>query len=135
VKKELLLLLKANPATAGRPDDFLDTLAEDIQAAIIRAIIPAPYEDHVWELEQHVADVYNDHFGVQLSNLLTTVDFHEKLQLSPSDRKRLVLAMIQTLLIEQDYFRQGLYSESGEQAATLKRRLTDYALPMSTTIN
>ena len=86
MKKELLLLLKANPATAGRPDDFLDTLAEDIQAAIIRAIIPAPYED-------------------------------------------------QTLLIEQDYFRQGLYSESGEQAATLKRRLTDYALPMSTTIN
>ena len=135
MKEKLLQLLNSNPATAGRPSDFLEALAEDIQAVIIRAIVPAPYEDHVAELEHHVTDVYNDHFGVQLSNLLTTVDFHDKLKLSPSARRHIVLAMIQTLLIEQDYVRQQLYSETEEHANMMKQRLTDYTIPVSATIN
>ena len=82
MKENLLQLLNSNPATAGRPSDFLEALAEDIQAVIIRAIVPAPYEDHVAELEHHVTDVH------------------------------IVLAMIQTLLNQQDYVRQQFYSET-----------------------
>lgn len=146
--KELLLRLLNNyPATAGRPEEFLDTLADDIQALIIRAIAPGDPNDATEWLEHNTLDVYNDHFGVKLYNLFTTENFNDKVNFGPPERRRIVMAMIQTMLIEQDtVLSSGEYTEasdsdiaawaeSGEQAATLKRRLDDNVLVLSPTVH
>lgn len=115
MKEALLKLLQSNPATAGRPDDFLDTLADDLQAVIIRAVSPAATSDAtVSELEHQVDDIFNDHFGVRLCNLYSIEPFHGKKRLYFSARKRVVKSMIQAMLVEQaDLFdRDPLLNES-----------------------
>lgn len=136
MKEKLLKLLQCDPATAGRPDDFLDTLAEDIQAVIIRAVVPAPREEAEAELEYRVTSVLNDVFGTSLYNLFTTQRFDGKKVLGPAGRKTIVAAMLQTMLLENDRADEWMsYSESGEHAATLKRRLSDTVVEFSPTIH
>jgi len=133
LREKLLLLLNNSPATAGRPDDFLETLADDIQAVIIRAIHPANTDDAVSALEAEMEEVYGSDFGVRLFNLYTTENFPGKKApiLAFSARKRLVRAMIQTLLVEQciDYDCDAddipaLFSGASD-GNTIKRRLTE----------
>lgn len=135
MREELLKLLQSNPATAGRPDDFLDTLAEDIQALIIRAIVPGNPNDAAEELEHRVADVYNDHFGVKLSNLFTVEPFNGKRKLYYSSRARVVRAMIQAMLLEQDenFDRDASIYET--PADVLRQRLEELAVPEKHLIN
>lgn len=124
MKEELLKLLQANPATAGRSDDFLDALAEDIQALIIRALVPGNTDDVAAVLEQRVIDVYNDHFGVKLSNLFMLEPFDGKRKLYYSGRMRVVKAMIQAMLLEQDenFDREPQPETTGDM---LRRRLEE----------
>lgn len=122
MKDKLLLLLKENPATAGRPDAFLETLADDIQAVIIRALeLEAPV-GIVVDLEHQVQDVFNDHFGVKLSNLYTIEPFAGKKKLYYSARRRVILSMIRSMLLEQADQYDRLDSEQAGE--TLKHRLT-----------
>jgi hypothetical protein len=132
VKEKLLQLLENEPALAGRPADFIDTLAEDIQAVIIRAISTDAPLDITDELEAHALDIFNDHFGVKLSNLVTIEPFHGKKKLYYTARKRVTLAMIQAMLVEQnDQYDRNDSEQAGE---TLKHRLNDLALK-PTTVN
>ena len=101
MKEKLLRLLENDPATAGRPDDFLDTLAEDILALIIRALAPGATEDAVTELEDAVEKVYHSNFGLRLFNLYTTEDFPGKKLVYFAARERMVKSLIQVMLIEQ----------------------------------
>jgi hypothetical protein len=131
MKKKLLHILNNDPATAGRPDDFLDTLAEDIQAVIILAISPGNFDDPTEELERAVEDVYHSDFGITLFNMLTVVDFPGKRVVPFSARKRIVKATIQTLLVEQcidfacDVTDAPKVLETVTDGATLKRRLLE----------
>ena len=131
MREKLLQLLNNSPALAGRPDDFLETLADDIQAVIIRAIHPANTDDAVAALEEQVEEVYGSDFGVHLFNLYSVEKFPGKSELAFSARKRLVRAMIQTLLVEQciDYDCDAddipaLFSGASD-GNTIKRRLTE----------
>ena len=131
MREKLLQLLNNSPALAGRPDDFLETLADDIQAVIIRAIHPANTDDAVAALEEQVEEVYGSDFGVHLFNLYSVEKFPGKSELVFSARKRLVRAMIQTLLVEQciDYDCDAddipaLFSGASD-GNTIKRRLTE----------
>lgn len=47
MKNKLLQLLRTNPATAGRDEEFYDNLTDDIQAVIIRALLPKEVLDDV----------------------------------------------------------------------------------------
>ena len=131
MKEKLLLLLNSHPATAGRPPEFLDTLADDIQAVIIRAIHPANTDDAVAALEEQVDEVYGSDFGVHLFNLYSVEKFPGKSELVFSARKRLVRAMIQTILVEQcidydcDVEDMPALLSNVTDGNTLKRRLTE----------
>jgi len=127
VKEKILQLLRDYPATAGRPDDFLDTLAEDLMAVVIRAIAPGDPNDPVVAMEHAVDDVYSDHFGVLLSNLYTIEPFHGKRHVVFSARARVVKAMIQAMLLEQESIDESDNADFGtaEHGATIKRRLTE----------
>ncbi len=122
MKEQLLRLLENNPATAGLPSDFLETLADDIQAVIIRALeLEAPV-GIVVDLEHQVKDIFNDHFGCKLCNLVSIEPFRGKKKLYYSARKRVTLAMIQAMLLEQAEQYDRLDSEQAGE--TLKHRLT-----------
>ena len=130
VKEQLLRLLENNPATAGRPSDFLDTLAEDIQALIIKAIVPpgpaalsAADEDRAHQIN----DIFSDHFGVKLSNLFTMEPFHGKRKLYYSARAKVVIAMIQAMLAEQD--KQYDRNDSEQAGETIRQRLAEMRVP------
>ncbi len=134
MKDKLLQLFADVPALAGQPSDFLETLADDIQAIIIRAIsIEQPSESDITaELEHQVQDIFNDHFGVKLCNLVSIEPFHGKKKLFYSARKRVTLAMIQAMLLEQnDQYDRNDSEQAGE---TIKHRLNDLALK-PTTVN
>jgi hypothetical protein len=140
VKEKLLRLLENDPATAGRPSDFLDTLAEDIQAVIIRAIAPGQTEDEVAALEAAVEEVYHSDFGISLFNLYSIAEFPGKKSLYFSTRKALVRAAIQTILVEQsllpdrrEVFGMTSYSDvPPTDGPTLKRRLKEMAVKVPT---
>ncbi len=129
MKEKLLQLLKSHPATAGRPDDFLDSLADDLQAEIIRALNPGADEED--GLRDAVAHVYHSDFGVHLFNLYTTEDFPGKKALPFSVRKRITRAIIETLLVEQcidydcDVEDMPALLSNATDGNTLKRRLTE----------
>jgi hypothetical protein len=131
VKEQLLQLMKDNPATAGRPDDFLDTLAEDILAVIVRAIALGDPSDPLVEIEHRVEDVWVSQFGVSLFNLFGMELFPGKKELPFSARKRVVEAMIQAMLLEQDEVPSGIeadafqYSEA--RSELMKCRLAELA--------
>ena len=132
MKDALLKLLKSRPETAGRCDEFLDTLADDVQAVIIRALVPGDPNDPLVELEHQVEDIYADHFGVRLSNLFTVEPFNGKKKLYYSARARVVKAMIQAMLLEQaDQYDRNDSEQAGEQ---LKARLAELQ-PTSTLLN
>ncbi len=138
MKEKLLRLLENDPATAGRPSDFLDTLAEDILAVIIRAIAPGITADAVAELEAAVEEVYHSDFGVHLFNLYTTEDFPGKKKVYFSGRKKLVQSLIQTMLIEQRTYpdRNEVFptpTDVPTDGPTLKRRLRKVNQNMGTT--
>ncbi len=71
MKENLLTLLKCHPLTKGCTPSFLDDLAENIMASIIRAVVSENVE-FIDDLKHRTDDIYNDHFGVKLSNLFTT---------------------------------------------------------------
>lgn len=135
MKDALLRILQTHPATAGRPDDFLDTLAEDIQALIIRATVPGNPDDAAEELEHKVTDVYNDQFGATLFNLFSTQPFLGKRKLYFSSRARVVRAMIQTMLLEQDEHFDRTADAYETPAAVLRQRLEELAVPEKQFIN
>jgi hypothetical protein len=134
MKEKLLRLLENDPATAGRPSDFLDTLAEDIQAVIIRAIAPGQTEDEVAALEAAVEEVYHSDFGISFFNLYGIADFPGKKNISFAARKQLVRAALQTILLEQAASPVGVpflteYSDvPPTDGPTLKRRLKEMAV-------
>ena len=138
MKEKLLRLLENDPATAGRPSDFLDTLAEDILALIIRALSPGTTVDAVAALEAAVEEVYHSDFGVHLFNLYSTEDFPGKKRVYFSGKKKLVKTLIQTLLIEQKTYpdRDEAFPTPHEvptSGPTLKRRLRQVNKNMGTT--
>lgn len=108
MKQALLKLFASTPALQGRPLDFLDDLAEDVQAVIIRAlglVIPGA-SDAAAALANDVEDVWVSQFGISLSNLFTFSPHGD--QLTPSRRKQVVQAMIQTMLLEQEQQRAAM---------------------------
>lgn len=133
MKEKLLQLLKSFPALAGRPDDFLDTLADDIQADIIRAMTGEREEDA--GLNDAVEAVWHSDFGITLFNLYTTQDFPGKQPKEFSARKRIVKSAIETLLVEQcidfecepEHVPQVLSNVT--DGNTLKRRLRELNTP------
>lgn len=127
MKEKLLQLLKDYPAMACLPEDFLDTLADDLQAVIIRAMSSGDVNDQVLEMEHAVNDVYLDHFGVLLSNLYSIEPFQGKRHVVFSARIRVVKAMIQAMLLEQETIDEADDADFGtaEHGATMKRRLTE----------
>ena len=141
MKEKLLQLLQNSPAYAGRPSDFLDTLADDIQAVMIRAIHPANTDDAVAALEEAVEEVYHSDFGVHLFNLYSVEKFPGKTELVFSARKRLVRALIQTLLVEQciDYDCDAdeipALLSSVTDGNTLKHRLIELNTEPGKTVN
>lgn len=127
MKERLLQLLKICPATAGRPDDFLDTLADDLQAVVIRAIVPGDPNDPVVAIEQTVEDIYLDHFGVMLSNLYMVEPFAGKRHVLFNARMHVVKAMIQAMLLAQNEIDESFDADFGssEHGETIKRRLQE----------
>ena len=132
MKENLLTLLMCHPLTKGCSRSFLDDLADDLLAVIVRTVVPENI-DSVTELEHRVSDVYNDHFGVKLSNLFTTEYFKGRIPLVFSDRQRVVKAMIQTMLIEESAVTAFNELADEGRGELLKRRLQE--LNCTTTIN
>jgi hypothetical protein len=93
LKDGLLKLFANNPTLASKDAEFLDTLAEDVQAVIIRALGLAPTNDD--QLEHDVDDMYVSQLGVQLCNLL----FYQR-GITGSEQKSIAKAMLQTLALE-----------------------------------
>jgi hypothetical protein len=128
MKENLLQLLRTHPATAGRPSDFLDSLADDLQAEIIRAIAPDAGDN---TLQNDVEDVYVSNFGIELFNLYSTHSFPGKKHLVFSQRKRVVKAAIEALLISQCIDFEGEVSDvttalsTTTDGPTLRRRLIE----------
>ena len=124
MKENLITLLMCHPLTKGCSRSFLDDLADDLLAVIVRTVVPENV-DSVIELEHRVNDVYTDHFGVKLSNLFTTEYYSGKNALSFEDRQRVVRAMIQTMLVEESAV--ATFNELADEgrAELLKRRLQE----------
>ncbi len=137
MKEKLLQLLKSHPAAAGRSDDFLDTLADDLQADIIRALSGEREDDA--GLNEAVEQVYHSDFGIAFFNLYTTKHFPGKQPKEFSARKRIVKSAIETLLVEQcidfecepEHIQQVLTNVT--DGPTLKRRLMELSTPPSKT--
>ncbi len=112
MRENMLTLLACNPLTKGCTQAFRENVVNDLLSVITSA-------------EERVDDVYNDHFGVQLSNLFTSGHYIDKAPLSFSERMRVVRAMIQTMLIEEAAI--IVFNElNGEgRGEILKRRLTE----------
>lgn len=132
MKENLMTLLMCHPLTKGCSHSFLDDLADDLSAVIVRTVVPENI-DSIIELEHRVSDVYNDHFGVKLSNLFTTEYYSGKSALSFKDGGRVVKAMIQTMLIEESAVAAFHELENEDRGELLKRRLQE--LNCTTTIN
>jgi hypothetical protein len=115
VKEKLLDMLRDIPASAVLSEEFLDDLAEDIMALIIRAITPFA-NDCVEDVEHQVVSIYNSSFGVQLHNMFWTHPPGEAEGLPTEEFERISKAMIQTMLLELP----------GE---TIKRRLQELKEP------
>ena len=124
MKENLRTLLMCHPLTKGCSRSFLDDLADDLLAVIVRTVVPENV-DSVIELEHRVNDVYTDHFGVKLSNLFTTEYYSGKNILSFKDRQRVVKAMIQTMLVEESAITAFVVLEDEGRAELLKRRLQE----------
>jgi len=124
MKENLITLLMCHPLTKGCSRSFLDDLADDLLAVIVRTVVPENV-DSVIELEHRVNDVYTDHFGVKLSNLFTTEYYSGKNALSFKDRQRVVKAMIQTMLVEESAVAAFVALEDEGRAKLLKRRLQE----------
>jgi hypothetical protein len=129
MKEKLLMLLTDHPLTEGCTPEFLENLADDILTVIIRAaVVEKTYQIPCAEtLNERVDDVYNDHFGVKLSNLFTTEYYSGKNALSFEDRQRVVKAMIETMVMEECAivtFNDFNPYDDG-RAELLKRRLTE----------
>lgn len=139
MKEQLLQLLKSNPATAGRPDEFLDSLADDLQAEIIRALSPGTDEED--GLRDAVEHVYQSDFGIRLFNLYSTSDFPGKRPVLFSQRKRIIKALIETLLVEQCIDFECEESElpvvlaAATDGPTLRRRLIELSNPPTKDVN
>lgn len=108
VQQRIVTLLKSFPANVDKPcAELLEELADDIQAEVIKTLgisgLLAATEagESFSELEHAVEDIYNDHFGVQLCNLITTVPFQHKRGLPFVQRNAVVKAMLRTMLAEQ----------------------------------
>jgi hypothetical protein len=121
-----------HPLTKGCSRSFLEDLADDLSAVIVRTVVPENI-DSVTELEHRVSDVYNDHFGVKLSNLFTTEYYSGKSAISFEDRQRVIKAMIQTMLIEESAVAVFHELENEDRGELLKRRLQE--LSCTATIN
>ncbi len=126
MKENLITLLMCHPLTKGCSRSFLDDLADDLLAVIVRTVVPENV-DSVIELEHRVSDVYTDHFGVKLSNLFTTEYYSGKNILSFKDRQRVVKAMIQTMVTEEAAIVtfNEFNPDGGGRAELLKRRLQE----------
>ena len=141
MKEKLLQLLKNNPATAGRPDEFLETLVDDIQAAIIRAISPGNTDDAVEALQQEVDELYGSPFGIKLFNMYAIEEFPGKKQVTFAARKRIIRAALETLLVEQCIDYTGdlddvmTLTASSPDGPTLKRRLLELSTAPKGMIN
>ena len=96
-------------------------MADDLLSVIIRATVPTSAE----KLDERVNDVYNDHFGVQLSNLFTSGHYLDKVPLAFSERMRVVRAMIQTMLVEESAITAFNELDGEGRGEILKRRLTE----------
>ena len=122
MRENLLTLLACHPLTKGCTQAFRENVADDLLSVIIRATIPTSAE----KLDERVDDVYNDHFGVQLSNLFTSGHYLDKVTLAFSERMRVVRAMIQTMLVEESAITAFNELDDGEgRGEILKRRLTE----------
>lgn len=132
MKEKLLRILKTEPSLANQSEGFLDDLADDIQSVIIRAVAPADGDPQIQELDLKVEDVYVSQFGVLLSNLYSIEPFPHKKNFYFSARMRVVKAMIQTMLLEQDN-----YPEDMERTGlNLKSRLAELnAGPAKVSVN
>jgi len=126
MKENLRTMLMCHPLTKGCSRSFLDDLADDLLAVIVRTVVPENV-DAVTELEHRVNDVYNDHFGVRLSNLFTLEYYSGKKALSFEDSQRVVKAMIETMVTEEAAIVtfNEFNPDGGERAELLKRRLTE----------
>lgn len=106
MKDKLLAALKSEPVLRRMSTGFLDDLAEDLQAVVIRSLKPADGDSQITDLENRVTDVWVDQFGVTLFNAYGNSLFPGKVDLPFSARRRVVMGMIQTMLLEQDNFQQ-----------------------------
>jgi hypothetical protein len=141
MKEKFQQLLKTYPSTAKMTDEFIDNLAEDICALILRALSPASTDDALAALEHETDEVWQSNFGVEVFNLYTIKNFPGKKDLPFSVRKRVVRAMFQALLVEQcvDYdcaleVAPDLLDRVHD-GPTLKRRLIELNQDPSNTIN
>ena len=119
--ENLLSLLAWHPLTKGCTQAFRENVADDLLSVIIRATVPTSAE----KLDERVNDVYNDHFGVQLSNLFTSGHYLNKAPLAFSERMRVVRAMIQTMLVEESAITAFNELDGEGRGEILKRRLTE----------
>lgn len=99
MKQQLLNLFASTPAISAKGDAFMDDLAEDVQAVIIRAL-GLGTDPQLTEIENSVDDLFVSQFGVQLSNLLFS-DY----RIEGAAQKSITRAMLQTFLLEHG---QGL---------------------------
>jgi hypothetical protein len=107
VKQQLLRIFLHTPAIAVKGAAFMEDLAEDVQAVIIRALqLPRAQDPQLTQLEHDVHDLFVNPFGVQLSNLL-----FQYYGLTHSDNATITKAMLQTFQLEHG------------QGANLKARL------------
>ena len=126
MRDNLLTLLKCHPLTKGCTPGFLDDLAENIMAVVIRATVSEGVDgvEFIDDLKHRTNDIYNDHFGVKLSNLFTTEYCPP---LSFDERSRVVKAMIETMLMEElAIVTFNEFNPDGDgRAELLKRRLQE----------
>lgn len=101
MREKLLQLLKTQPEIAKYPSEAVDTLADDLQASIIRFLYPSNFDEPDADLEQAVDEVWLSDFGVHFFNMYSLEDFPGKKALVFSARKRVVKAAIEALLVEQ----------------------------------
>jgi hypothetical protein len=110
VKQQLLRIFLHTPAIAAKGAAFMEDLAEDVQAVIIRALQLKTQDPQLAQLEHDVHDLYVHQFGVQLSNLL-----FQHYDLTGSMQASVTKAMLQTFQLEHG------------QGANLKARLKSLA--------
>ena len=131
MKTELLTLFAATPALASKPAEFLDTLAEDVQATVIRALalvtpvqataIIASIADDELAFQNAVDDLWVSELGRTLTSLVTLADYPHKEPITAAQCTTAVKAMLGTLLLEQSL----AMVDNTAHAAVLKTRLKE----------